>query len=281
MQQINEKYFRYLESCEKRPITIKSAKNMLLRFETFITKDLKSVTQDDIVDWNLYLKKEKLTTQTRSNYMQQISTFFDYLIENGYYTAKNPCKNTLTGLSKAPHNRIRNTTILSVEEVKRIVLKASNPRDRAIVLTYYKTGMRLTELTQLQKSNINLDTKTITIPERKGGKTGQVFFDEEASRWIKVLFSLPLSKEKNAFGISHRRIAEIVKDVGLKAGFENLRPHDFRHAFTTHLSGNRCHPEIIRELRGDSNRDMVSYYTHFTPAQVREEYERSIPKLGV
>lgn len=85
----------------------------------------------------------------------------------------------------------------------------------------------------------------------------------------------------NVFGISTRMIENIVHNVGVRAGFENLRPHDFRHAFTSRLQEARCHPEVIRVLGGDSNKDMVSYYTHFSMDKNREEYEMCIPKLGV
>ena len=50
---------------------------------------------------------------------------------------------------------------------------------------------------------------------------------------------------------------------------------------TTHLAGNRCHPKVIQMLRGDADRTMLDRYTQFTPEQVKGEYLRTIPKLGV
>lgn len=56
-------------------------------------------------------------------------------------------------------------------------------------------------------------------------------------------------------------IGYTVKEIGKKAGIKNLKPHDFRHSFSSHLNESRCHPETIRVLRGDSNRNITSYYT--------------------
>jgi integrase/recombinase XerD len=127
--------------------------------------------------------------------------------------------------------------------------------------------------------DIDLDNKVITIQKRKGGKKGIVLFDDEAARWLKAYFSI--NKEDSPYGLHRRQIGRIVKQIGQRSGIDNLRPHDFRHAFTSHLQEARCHPEVIRVLRGDTNKDMVSYYTHFSQDKNREEYENCIPKLGV
>ncbi len=101
--------------------------------------------------------------------------------------------------------------------------------------------------------------------------------------------------EKALFtGMRGERIAEatvgtIVKKNGIKCGVgtdttdtnKAITPHVFRYAFTTHLAARRCHPKVIQMLRGDADRTMLDRYTQFTPEQVREEYLRAIPKLGV
>ncbi len=259
--------------------TIIAVNRVLNKFTIDVDKPFTQVKTEDIKAW-LSLMNGTTCNKTKSYYLQHVCTFYNHLIDEGKFTDKNPCSKILKEIRKAPMNPVRKTILLSIEDVRRIVLKATNPRDRAMLLLFYKTGLRLSELMSLKAEDINFDKKVATIQKRKGGKTGKVFFDNEVEKWLKAHINT-MPKKSSLFGLKTRQIEDIVKAIGERAGIDNLNPHAFRHAFTTHLQGNRCHPEVIRELRGDSKRDMVSYYTHFSPEQVKEEYERCIPKLGV
>ncbi len=172
----------------------------------------------------------------------------------------------------------------------------TDPRDRAILLTLYKTGMRRGEWVQLDLENILWDERRIDIPRRKGGSPGYVYFDDDCERTLRIWISVRVAKETNALftGIRGERIDEawvgnIVKKNGIKCGVgkdttdtsKAITPHVFRYAFTTHLARNRCHPKVIQMLRGDANLTMLDRYTQFTPEQVKGEYLRTIPRLGV
>jgi integrase len=276
MQKLIESYLSDLELYHRSPRTIKVVKSILCNFAQ--EKNILKVNADDIKIW-LRSLNENISIQSQSQYLQHISKFYDHLIEENKYKERNPCKKILRELNKAPTNRIRETTILSVEDVRKIVLKASNPSDRSMILLFYKTGMRISELQSLKIKDIDFDNKEITIQKRKGGKKGIVLFDDECKRWLKAHLGISGDIE-SLYGINVRRIQLIVNEIGKRAGIEHLKPHDFRHAFTSHLQEASCHPEVIRKLRGDSSGDMVSYYTHFSDDKNREEYEMCIPKLG-
>lgn len=276
MQPLVEAYLTDLELYRRAKNTITNTRLVLSKFSD--GRDILKVNSNDIKIW--FRQLNNISLQSQIKYLRYVSIFYDHLIEENQYKEKNPCTKILKELSKSPINRIRETTVLSVEDIRRIVLKASNPRDRSMILLLYKTGIRISELQQLRREDINLEEKIATIKKRKGGKKGIVFFDDECKLWLKAYLGIS-QVDTTVFGISTRMIENIVHTVGLRAGFEKLIPHDFRHAFTSHLQEARCHPEVIRILRGDSSRDMVSYYTHFSEAKNREEYENCIPKLGV
>lgn len=277
MQKVVKDYLSDLELYHRSPVTIINTKSTLLNFAKTEKKLLK-VNANSIKNW--IRSTNEVPVQTQLEYLKRISVFYDYLIEENLYKEKNPCKRMIKELKKAPTNRVRETNILSVDDIRGLVLKASNPRDRSILLLFYKTGLRMHELSQIQLKDIEFDNQKITIQKRKGGKKGVVFFDYECKRWLKAYLSIKKSDEI-LFPIGDAQIGRIIKEIGKRAGFENLRAHDFRHAFTSHLQEAKCHPEVIRVLRGDSIKDMVSYYTHFTDDKNREEYEACIPKLGV
>ena len=178
-------------------------------------KDLQKVNTTDIKLWLMTL--DNVSVQTQAKYIQHVSIFYNHLIEENLYTEKNPCKKILKELQRAPSNPIRPTTILSVDDIRKIVLKATNPKDRSMLLLFYKTGMRLHELQQLRMEDINLEEKTATIQKRKGGKKGVVIFDDECRRWLKAYFGIKQDTE-NPFDISFRGIQKIVKRIGKRAG---------------------------------------------------------------
>jgi len=151
------------------------------------------------------------------------------------------------------------------------------------------------ELLQLNIENINWKERRIHIPKRKGGSPGDVYFDEECDRALKLWVSVRVAEDNALFvNIKGQRLEQdyvtrMVKSNAVKSGVgkdstetaEAITPHVFRYAFTTHLAGNRCHPKVIQMLRGDADASMLDRYTQFTPEQVRLEYLRAIPKLGI
>ena len=133
-----------------------------------------------------------------------------------------------------------------------------------------------------------------------------MYFDDECERTLRIWISVRVAKESETAdgkiiieqalftGVRGERIDEtwvgrIVKKNAIKCGVgtdttdssKAITPHVFRYAFTTHLAKSRCHPKVIQLLRGDSDATMLDRYTQFTPEEVRDEYLRTIPKLGV
>jgi site-specific recombinase XerD len=186
--------------------------------------------------------------------------FYDFLIKRKYVT-DNPFAETSQDLrTQAKRNRT-SRPILTLDDVTKIIRATTDPKERAILLTLYKTGMRRSELVQLDLENISWNERRIDIPRRKGGSAGYVYFDDECARTLRIWISVRVAKGTNALftGISGERIAEatvgkIVKKNGIKCGVgtdtidtnKAITPHVFRYAFTTHLAGNRCHPKVIQ-----------------------------------
>ena len=70
-------------------------------------------------------------------------------------------------------------------------------------------------------------------------------------------------------------------DPGLAEKFDDFTPHDARRCFTTWLNTNGCSREIVLALRGDAAKDMVDLYTQVGEEEVRRQYEKAMPKLGI
>lgn len=272
-----ETYLKDLEIYGRAQNTIRNSRNILYIFAQ--NRNILNVGIDDIKIW---LKTNShLSKQTQIKYLESISVFYATLIEEEKYLKKNPCTNILRELRKAPQNPIKKTTEMTVDDIRKIAVQTDNPRDRSIIVLLYKTGMRLNELSSLNIEDVNMTDETIHIRKRKGGKEGWVLFDDECKRMLEVYFILRNKTQKSLYNLSGGRIEIIIKNIGKRAGFDNLKPHDFRYCFTTHLNAikTRCHPDVIDLLRGDSKKSMRAYYSKFTSQEVKTEYERCIGKI--
>ncbi len=265
-----------------------------LKFLNDEKKHLFDIKERDVDKW-LREKKSQTEFSTKSKVTGILKVFYDFLIKRKYI-AENPFAEISQDMRRQAKRRRTSRPILTVADVAKIIRATTDPRERAILLILYKTGMRRGELVQLELENISWEERRIDIPRRKGGSSGYVYFDDECARTLRIWISVRVANGTNALftGMRGERITQtsvgvIVKKNGIKCGVgkdttdpsKAITPHVFRYAFTTHLAGNRCHPKVIQMLRGDADRTMLDRYTQFTPEQVKGEYLRTIPKLGV
>ncbi|RLI76961.1 hypothetical protein DRP07_12645 [Archaeoglobales archaeon] len=282
-----ETYIRRLELIGLSKSSIYNRKRLLSRFVDFLgDKDFKETTEADILDFLAYLEgKERFKKGTRAIYISRLKGFFDWLVKQGKIN-NNPTEDLAKAIRRTADDK-REIPELSLNDIRRLVLAAGSPRNKAMLLLLFKSGLRARELISLNRSDIDWKTGKVIVRRRKGGKSGFVFIDDETMRVLRFYLSLRIDNEEPLFAtnggnrLSYEALWLTVKTIGKKIGIKDLRPHDFRHLFTTFLQRNRCHPEVIRILRGDSNGNMSSYYTHFTEDEVRAEYLRAIPKLYV
>jgi site-specific recombinase XerD len=289
-------FLKTLELYETAPLTILRKRNVISNFLEWLDSQGKhffDVTKFDIEDW-LAKEKSNLKVNSKVQITNALKSFYGYLIERKHVT-ENPVTEIAQRMNRADKKKIMRP-ILSVQDVIRIIKASTNPRDRAMMLTFYKTGMRVHELLQLNLDSIYWNERRIRIPKRKGGSPGDVYFDDECERALKLWVSVRSANGDNALftnikgiRLERRYVTRMVKSNAIKSGVgkdstdssEAITPHVFRYAFTTHLAGNRCHPKVIQMLRGDADASMLDRYTQFTPEQVRQEYLRAIPKLGI
>ena len=284
-QELINQYLDDIKLYTNSEATVRNKTQALQRFDADFDKPFTDLTDTDIKKW--LKNRQELSKVSQLTYLTQLKAFFDFLIEEGVVPV-NPVVKILKRLQRSNKNANNGKEVyLSIDDVKRIILSANDIRVRTMILVFYKTGLRVSELQRLDIPDIDFDRRIITIPRRKGGKSGYVVFDKECERYLKRWIAVKSGKDDALFvswdggRLTVPYIRRLVTDVCKKAGYPKITCHSFRHIFTTHLQANRCHVEVIRVLRGDSGGGMVSYYTHFSVEQVREEYNRTMPRLGV
>lgn len=283
--EIVDEFVNHLKVIERSEATISNYVRTIENFSDFLgDKPFEEVNESDLIN---YLGNGNLSATTKRNYLDAIKHFFKWLKRVKKLDVDVDSVEYLYSQIKDSNKRV--IPELTVEDMRNIILTAKSPRDKAILLMLYKTGLRAGELRQLDVSDINFDTGKVIVRRRKGGNSGFVFIDEECIKWLNFYLSLRTDTDNALFvtvegnRMGKETLEKMVKKVIEKAGYKKITPHIFRHIFTTHLQLAGCHLEAIRILRGDSKGigGMVSYYTHFTEEQVKDWYLKTIPKLYI
>lgn len=163
-------------------------------------------------------------------------------------------------------------------------------RDRALLETFFSTGLRLAELARLDRGDINLKTREFGVIG-KGRKPRVVFLSDAACEWLdrylqaradrwKPLFirmkgSLDATPGGPGMRMSTRSIERVVQKYVKVAGLGvKATPHTLRHSFATDLLSNGADLRAVQELLGHANLNTTQIYTHVTNPQLRAAHRK-------
>ena len=211
--------------------------------------------------------------RSQARILSSVKAFYRFLIY------KNIIDNDPTELLEAPKIGLRLPEVLSVEEIDRIVAaidlsKPEGQRNKAIIETLYGSGLRVSELINLQLSKLYIDEGYMLV-EGKGSKQRLVPLSPASVRQIELWQidrnTLNVKSEYsdilflNRYGrkLTRAMIFTIVKDLAETAGIrKNISPHTFRHSFATHLLENGANLRAIQQLLGHESITTTELYTH-------------------
>ena len=213
---------------------------------------------------------------------------FNFLIHK-YGFKKNP---TL-GI-KAPKSKKLLPQTLSVDQtIKLVDIKDSSflgLRDHAILELFYSSGLRLSELVNLNIGDLDFDGGTITLIG-KGQKERVVPFGSFASKaikkWLEIRKKISVLKpedrtlflSKTGKKLTSRAIQYRLKFWAIKQGVpENIHPHILRHSFASHLLQSSQDLRAVQELLGHSNISTTQIYTHLDFQHLSKIYDKAHPR---
>jgi integrase len=160
------------------------------------------------------------------------------------------------------------TRFLDHEEIVRL-LNSATDGFRPILITALHTGMRRGEILSLKWSEVDLGNGIITVQESKSGRKRVIPVDETLH---KVLYRLPSRFQKgyvfpSPVKLGKRRfdVLRQWRNVIKRAEIENVRFHDLRHTFASHLVMNAVDIKTVQELLGHASLNMTMRYTHLAP----------------
>jgi integrase/recombinase XerD len=247
------------------------------------------VTAHQLREWVFALKDAGLAAPSIRRAQSAIRTYFAFLLAEGALVS-DP-----TDRLESPRATRRLPDFLTLEETLRL-LEAPDPerglywRDRAILEFLYASGVRVSELVELQLSSLHLDEGLATVLG-KGAKERLVPIGEPArlaleryQREVRPRLERGRGAGRvflNARGHPMRREAVwgIVRDAARRAGItRRVSPHTLRHTFATHLVEGGADLAAVQELLGHADISTTQIYTHLDRDYLREVHRRYHPR---
>ena len=273
--------------------TIKAYKNDLIRFKLFLIQDksrivFKEINRNDIRKFLADEYDNGYISKTVARRLATLKSFFKYLvkvelIEDNIsihvHSPKVP--------KKLPNFVDKNLIDMLMESPPLDTIIGI--RDRAVLELFYSTGIRLSELVNINIGDFYINKKLVRVIG-KGNKERMIPYGKSAIKAIEnylnmrnisfkpVFANLPLFVNRSDKRISKRTIQRRVNNyIKLVADGKRVGPHLLRHTFATHLLDNGADIRAVKDLLGHSSLSSTQIYTHVSIEKLKKDYTQAHP----
>ena len=234
---------------------------------------------------------------TTARKIATLRSFYKWMLKKGYVDT-NPML-----LIRTPKQTKRLPKAIGVEAVEKLLAAPDNretlgARDRAILETLYSTGVRVSELVELNRNDLDMDGSTMHV-RGKGKKERIVPLGSHAMAAIRHYLTLLepdhrftelrnqsmidpgvlLFINKNGGRLSARSVRRKLDKYLTECGLDTtISPHTLRHSFATHLLDNGADLRSVQELLGHQSLSTTQVYTHLSSMRLRNAYEDAHPR---
>jgi integrase/recombinase XerD len=249
--------------------------------ENEITVSPIAITEETIQQF-IYTISKQVNARSQARLISGIRNFFDYLIFEDY-RKENP-----TDLIEAPKIGRKLPDTLSIEEIDLLInaIDLSEPqgeRNRTILETLYSCGLRVSELTTLQLSDLFFDEGFIRVIG-KGNKQRFVPINIHTQKYIELYkttirthitvqkgFEDTVFLNRRGKNLSRVMIFTIIKNLAIKVGLKKkISPHTFRHSFATHLLERGADLRAIQQMLGHESITTTEIYMHLDKSFLKD-----------
>lgn len=287
-----DSFLRYLEF-EKRysKHTVHAYERDLKQFlsyyeSTFQSTLLKEVNHQVIRSWMVSLSDQDLNPRSINRKLASVRSFFKYLLSRGEIKENPTIRTKSLKTSKRLPSFVRENEmeqLLDSTQVKTF----ENIRDLIILELLYGTGIRLSELINLKKSDVDLKNNTIKVLGKRN-KERIIPINEFLVGLISDYLEkkdLEIETETDYLIVNNNRkkaypmfVQRIVSKYLSQTGAENPSPHVLRHSYATHLLNQGADLNAVKELLGHSSLAATQVYTHNSIEKLKNVFEKAHPK---
>ncbi|HUF05580.1 MAG TPA: tyrosine recombinase XerC [Aridibacter sp.] len=296
------KHLKYERNVSKH--TLRNYSSDLDQFVSFLAPEKEDGSRDEVPveqidnitirEWMSELRSENKKKTSIARKLASLRTFFQFLVREGVVES-NPAK-----LVTTPKIERKLPTHLSMEDVVRFIETPDlntdlGRRDRAILEFLYATGMRVSELVNLNLRDIDYKEKLVRVTGKRKKQRILPFGDPALQALVYYLNearheflqnSPPHERDEQAVFLNYKgtRISErsvgrmVDKYIKLCPEIKNISPHSLRHSFATHLLDSGADLRDIQELLGHARLSTTQIYTQVSMEKLIEVYDKAHPK---
>ena len=252
----------FLTAKNYSPRTVRNyTSEMRYIFAYYNHKDPKEITQEDIIRYLNFIKKQFGSGYDKCRMVAQACSFFyknilrvPYVVPSAFY----------------PRREFKLPNILSEDQVRQLLKTTINPKHRCILAMFYGSGLRLEELCHLKMSCIDSKNSAVKIDKGKGNKDRMTIFSKTLLADLRAYYKAYQPKTYLFEGrvpgkpMSNGAMQVAVRNAMTNAGFEKGKysAHSLRHSFATHLLDAGTDLHTIKSLLGHSSIETTMVYLH-------------------
>lgn len=253
-----------------------------------------TITYNQLREYLHFIQKFNYKKTTVARKIASLRTFFKYLYKSQFIQT-NPAENI-----SAPKKPKSLPKFLTETEMNSILdnIKIDTPaglRNKSILELLSATGMRVSELSNLNFENLNLEENEITV-FGKGAKERIVLISGRAKKFLEQYIevarplilkdapnqttsdSSPVFINKTGYRLQSKTIRTVINDIVDKIQLpKHVTPHVFRHSFATRMLEHGADLRVVQELLGHASISNTQIYTHVSVQHLKDEYDKAHP----
>lgn len=272
--------------------TVESYKRDVTQYISYLdgtgVTDISSTTKTTVLSYLLYLQKEGRASSTVSRTLASLRSYYLFMMQNGVV------KSNSTSNLEAPHVEKKIPKILSGEEVELLLEQPKNCdnkgiRDKAMLELLYATGIRVSELINLDVSDVNVPMSFVRC---KGGKKERIipmghqakdalenYINNVRKYMVKDENETALFVNCSGARLSRQGFWKLIKYYQHIAGIEtDITPHTLRHSFAAHLLENGADLHSIQEMMGHADISSTQVYSRMMNSKIKDVYAKAHPR---
>jgi integrase/recombinase XerC len=239
-----------------------------------------------------YLYGQNYTKSTTARKLATLRSFYKFLMRRGLVSV-NPLSTIRT-----PKQEKRLPKCLDLEQIQKLLDTPGDgdllaARDKAMLEVLYSSGIRVSELVELEISDLDMQEGVIRV-RGKGRKDRLTPIGSQAIRALQRYFELRIAEmkvtppltgrvflNKHGSALSTRSVRRKLDKYLALAGLDpGISPHTLRHSFATHLLNNGADLRSVQELLGHQSISTTQIYTHLTTSRMKQVYDSAHPRAN-
>ena len=272
--------------------TVESYKRDVTQYISYLdgtgVTDISSTTKTTVLSYLVYLQKEGRASSTVSRTLASLRSYYLFMMQNGVVKS-NPTSNL-----EAPHVEKKIPKILSGEEVELLLEQPKDCdnkgiRDKAMLELLYATGIRVSELINLDVSDVNVPMSFVRCKGRKKERIIPMghqakdalenYINNVRKYMVKDENETALFVNCSGARLSRQGFWKLIKYYQHIVGIEtDITPHTLRHSFAAHLLENGADLHSIQEMMGHADISSTQVYSRMMNSKIKDVYAKAHPR---